>query len=112
MLFDTHLNVEQFAEDEAEVIQRAKDHGVSRIAVVGFDHETITKALEMSKTYEAFTHHWLAPNRSRKLFWRSRRKINSLIQSENVVAMGEMGGLPLDGRSKPVQIEFLEDRFE
>ena len=53
MLFDTHahLNVAQFEEDEAEVIQQANDQGVGRIAVVGFDHETIAKALELSKSY-------------------------------------------------------------
>ena len=109
MLFDTHahLNVEQFAEDEAEVIQRAKDHGVSRIAVVGFDHETIAKALEMSKTYEGIYpiigwHPTEAGSYSDKV----EEKLIHLIQSENVVAMGEMG---LDYHwmedPKPVQIE-------
>src|SRR5699024_4145371 len=109
MLFDTHahLNVEQFAKDEAEVIQRAKDHGVSRMAVVGVDHETIAKALELSKTYEGICPiiRW-HPTEARSYSDEIENKLIHLIQTENVVAMGEMG---LDYHwmedPKPIQIE-------
>lgn len=94
MLFDTHahLNVKQFAEDEAEVIQRAKDHGVSRIAVVGFDHETIAKALELSKTYKGIYPiiGW-HPTEAGSYSDEVEEKLIKLIQTENIVAMGEMG---------------------
>ena len=43
MLFDTHvhLNDEQFNEDLQEVIERAKEAGVSHMVVVGFNRPTI-----------------------------------------------------------------------
>ena len=49
MLFDTHvhLNDDQFAEDMEEVIARAKAAGVEYMVVVGFDRQTIRKALEL-----------------------------------------------------------------
>lgn len=55
MLFDTHthINVKQFNEDVEEVIQRALDHGVTRMSVVGFDFPTIEKALELSDKYDS-----------------------------------------------------------
>lgn len=94
MLFDTHahLNVKQFAEDEAEVIQRAKDHGVSRIAVVGFDHETIAKALKLSKTYKGiYPMVGWHPTEAGSYSDEVEEKLIKLIQTENIVAMGEMG---------------------
>lgn len=94
MLFDTHahLNVKQFAEDEAEVIQRAKDHGVSRIAVVGFDHETIAKALELNKTYKGiYPMVGWHPTEAGSYSDEVEEKLIKLIQTENIVAMGEMG---------------------
>lgn len=94
MLFDTHahLNVEQFAKDEAEVIQRAKDHGVSQIAVVGFDHETIAKALELSKKYKGIYPiiGW-HPTEAGSYSDEVEEKLIDLIQTEKIVAMGEMG---------------------
>jgi TatD DNase family protein len=94
MLFDTHahLNVEQFAEDEAEVIQRAKDHGVSKIAVVGFDHETIAKALELSKTYEGIYPiiGW-HPTEAGSYTDEVEEKLIHLLKTEEIIAMGEMG---------------------
>lgn len=52
-LFDTHahLNALQYKEDLEEVIERAKHEHVETIVVVGFDEETITKAIELAETY-------------------------------------------------------------
>lgn len=54
MLFDTHvhLNADQFEDDVDEVIQRAKDTGVEKMIVVGFDEKTIKKAMKLVETYE------------------------------------------------------------
>lgn len=94
MLFDTHahLNVKQFQEDEAEVIQRAKANGVSQIAVVGFDHPTIAKALELSQNYEGIYPivGW-HPTEAGSYSDEVEEKLIDLIQSKNIVAMGEMG---------------------
>lgn len=52
MIFDTHthLNVEQFKDEIPEVMERARELGVSEMAVVGFDTPTIEKSLELSHT--------------------------------------------------------------
>ncbi|MGJ9385879.1 TatD family hydrolase [Salipaludibacillus sp. CF4.18] len=54
MLFDTHvhLNADQFEEDVEEVIQRAKDTGVEKMVVVGFDEKTINKAMTLVENYD------------------------------------------------------------
>ncbi|WP_210367674.1 TatD family hydrolase [Bacillus sp. REN3] len=54
MLFDTHvhLNAEQYNDDLEEVIDRAKAEGVTNMVVVGFDQETIEKAIELAEKYE------------------------------------------------------------
>ncbi|SDO59276.1 TatD family hydrolase [Alkalicoccus daliensis] len=54
MLIDTHvhLNADQFAEDSAEVIERARAAGVEKMVVVGFDTKTIKLAMELVEEYE------------------------------------------------------------
>ena len=53
MIFDshTHLNAEQFNDDIPETIERAKELGVTKMAVVGFDTPTIEKSLQLSHDY-------------------------------------------------------------
>ena len=93
MIFDTHthLNVEQFAGEEADVIKRAKELAVTRFAVVGFDTPTIEKALQLSETFEEVVAivgwhpveaHAYTPEIENKL-------ITQLTQPK-VVSMGEM----------------------
>lgn len=94
MLFDTHahLNVEQFVEDSEEVIKRAQENGVSKIAVVGFDHETIEKALELSrKHHEIYPIIGWHPTEAGSYTDEVESKLIQLIKKENIVAMGEMG---------------------
>ncbi len=54
MIFDshTHLNAEQFNVDIPETIARAKELGVSEMAVVGFDYPTIKKSLKLSEAHD------------------------------------------------------------
>ena len=57
MLIDTHvhLNDEQYAEDLTEVISRAREAGVDRMFVVGFDTPTIERAMELIEPV-SYTH--------------------------------------------------------
>ena len=48
----THLNAEQFNEDQDEVIQRALDAGVTRMVNVGFNRETIPAQLQLAEKYD------------------------------------------------------------
>lgn len=94
MLFDTHthLNVEQFSEDKLEVIDRAREAGVSKMIVVGFDHETITNAMKLVEEYEflyaAVGWHPVdaIDMTDEDLAW-----IEELAKHPKVVAIGEMG---------------------
>lgn len=94
MLFDTHahLNAEQFNEDLEEVIARAKEAGVTNMVVVGFDSPTITRAMELSESYEFIYacvgwHPVDAIDMTEEdLIW-----IEELAAHPKVVAIGEMG---------------------
>ena len=94
MLFDTHshLNVKQFEQDEGKVIQRAKDNGVSKIAVVGFDYPTIEKAIELSKNYEGIYPiiGW-HPTEAGSYSDEVEEKLTKLVKKEKIIALGEMG---------------------
>ncbi len=94
MLFDTHahLNVKQFEKDEPEVIERAKATGVSRMAIVGFDHNSIAKTLELSKKYTGIYPiiGW-HPTEAGSYSDTVEEQLIHLLQTEDIVAMGEMG---------------------
>ncbi|OIU71572.1 TatD family hydrolase [Rossellomorea aquimaris] len=94
MLFDTHvhLNAEQFNEDLEEVISRAKEAGVGRMVVVGFDRPTIERAMELVGQYEFLyaSIGWHPVDaidmKEEDLAW-----IEELSSHPKVVAIGEMG---------------------
>lgn len=56
MLFDTHvhLNDEQFNDDLEEVMKRAQEAGVEHMVVVGFNRETIERALQIVDKYDFY----------------------------------------------------------
>lgn len=94
MLFDTHthLNVEKFNGEEEEVIKRAIEHDVKRMAVVGFDTPTIQKALELSEKYkEIYSIIGWHPTEAGSYTEEVEEKLIEQLRSPKVVAMGEMG---------------------
>lgn len=88
----THLNAEQFNEDQDEVIQRALDAGVTRIVNVGFNRETIPSSIALAERYDFIysTVGWHPVDaidmRPGDLEW-----IEELCKHEKVVAIGEIG---------------------
>ncbi|WP_335872085.1 TatD family hydrolase [Bacillus sp. 2205SS5-2] len=94
MLFDTHvhLNVDQFNDDLEEVVQRAKEAGVEKMVVVGFDRPTIERAIELVNTYAHLyaSIGWhpvdAVDMKDEDLDW-----IKQLSSHPKVVALGEMG---------------------
>ncbi|MZQ83460.1 YchF/TatD family DNA exonuclease [Paenibacillus sp. 5J-6] len=88
----THLNAEQFQEDQDEVIQRARDAGVTRMVNVGFNRETIPSSIALAEKYDFIysTVGWHPVDaidmKPGDLEW-----IESLCQHEKVVAIGEIG---------------------
>jgi TatD DNase family protein len=94
MLFDTHahLNADQYNEDLEEVMERAREAGVSNIVVVGFDTLTIKRAIELADAHDFIYacvgwHPVDAIDMTEKeLAW-----IEELASHPKVVALGEMG---------------------
>ncbi|WP_147805121.1 TatD family hydrolase [Alkalicoccus halolimnae] len=94
MLIDTHvhLNADQFAEDTEEVIGRAREAGVEKMVVVGFDTKTIQIAMELVEKYDFLyaAVGWHPVDAvdcdEEKLAW-----IEELAAHPKVVAIGETG---------------------
>ena len=94
MLFDTHchLNVDAFEDDLEETIDRAREAGVGRFAVVGFDAPTIEKSLQLSSDYpEIYSIIGWHPTEAGTYTEEVQESLIGLLQKEKVIAMGEMG---------------------
>ncbi|MED4533460.1 TatD family hydrolase [Metabacillus fastidiosus] len=94
MLFDTHahLNALQYENDVEEVIQRALDEGVSEIVVVGFDRETIERAMELIEEYDfIYAAVGWHPVDAIDMTDKDLEWIRELSEHPKVVAIGEMG---------------------
>lgn len=94
MLIDTHvhLNANQYDEDLEAVIERARDAGVDRMFVVGFDTKTIERAMKLIDDYD-FIYAIIGWHpvdaidcTDERLDW-----IESLSQHPKVIGIGEMG---------------------
>lgn len=94
MLFDTHchLNVDAFDEDQEQTILRAREAGVGRFAVVGFDAPTIKKSLALSEQYsDIYSIIGWHPNEASSYTPQVQESLLALLSNEKVVAMGEIG---------------------
>jgi TatD DNase family protein len=94
MLFDTHahLNAIQYEEDIVEVIQRAKSENVSHIVVVGFDKDTIKRAMELTEQYDMiYAAVGWHPVDAIDMTDEDLKWIKELAAHPKVVAIGEMG---------------------
>ncbi|CAN7605121.1 TatD family hydrolase [Rossellomorea sp. LjRoot5] len=116
MLFDTHvhLNAEQFDEDLEEVLSRAREAGVEKMVVVGFDRPTINRAMELIGQYDflyaAIGWHPVdaIDMNDEDLAW-----IEELSQHPKVVAIGEMGlDYHWDKSPKDVQKEVFRKQIQ
>ncbi|MFB8465418.1 TatD family hydrolase [Enterococcus hirae] len=94
MIFDshTHLNAEQFNDDIPETIERAKELGVTKMAVVGFDTPTIEKSLQLSHDYSNIYsiigwHPTAAGSYTKDI----EKKLQEQLTMPKVVALGEIG---------------------
>ncbi|MCC5894275.1 MAG: TatD family hydrolase [Alkalibacterium sp.] len=107
MLFDTHthINVEQFNGEEADVIVRAKEMGVTRMAIVGFDTPTIKKAFELAHAYDGlYAIIGWHPTEAATYSDQVEEQLISQLSDDTVVAMGEMGlDYYWDTAPRPVQ---------
>jgi TatD DNase family protein len=116
VLFDTHvhLNADQFEEDVEQVIKRAKEVGVDKMVVVGFDRKTIEKAMKLVETFEGLyaSVGWHPVDAidmtDEDLVW-----IEELTGHPKVVALGEMGlDYYWDKSPKEVQKEVFRKQIQ
>ncbi|MEC0228878.1 MULTISPECIES: TatD family hydrolase [Paenibacillus] len=88
----THLNAEQFNEDQDEVIQRALDAGVTRMVNVGFNRETIPSSIALAERYDfIYTTVGWHPVDAIDMMPGDLEWIEELCKHEKVVAIGEIG---------------------
>lgn len=102
-MFDTHchLNFSRFRRNLSEVIQRAKDAGVSHIVVPGTGVESSKKAVEIAETYDnvyaavgIHPHHvfdMMKTLNSKSETLKSIQEIENLLVHPKVMAIGEVG---------------------
>lgn len=115
MLIDTHvhLNDEQYAEDLTEVISRAREAGVDRMFVVGFDTPTIERAMELIEQYD-FIYGIIGWHPVDAIDFTDERLqwIEELSQHPKVIGIGEMGlDYHWDKSPADVQKTYLESKL-
>ena len=93
-IFDTHthLNVDNFAGKESEEIAFARELGVTKMNIVGFDAETIEKSLALSRQYDELysTIGW-HPTEAGSYTQEVEDMLVSHLHDPKVSALGEIG---------------------
>ena len=93
-IFDTHthLNVDNFAGKESEEIAFARELGVTKMNIVGFDAETIEKSLALSRQYDELysTIGW-HPTEAGSYTPEVEDMLISHLHDPKVIALGEIG---------------------
>lgn len=93
-IFDTHthLNVEEFFKREAAEIDLAREFGVTRMNLVGFDRPTIERALELVTRYDSLyaTLGW-HPTEAGTYSEEVEAYLLEKLAHPKVVALGEIG---------------------
>ena len=94
MLVDTHvhLNSKKFKDNLPQVISRAHDAGVELMIVVGYDHETNLKAIELAEKY-SFIYATVGyhPTDARHVKESDYEILIKQLKHEKVVGIGECG---------------------
>jgi len=94
MLIDTHvhLNDRRFRDDLKEVIHRAREAGVSKMIVVGYDQLTNKKAIELAEKYDfIFASCGFHPTIAKEIKDEDWSKLRGQLSHPKVVAVGECG---------------------
>lgn len=95
MLFNTHSHVDtnrQFSHDRDEVVQRAKEMGVSRLMVVGYDRAAIPVSVAFAERHDwVFAAVGIHPTDALQWDDQAREEIRSAAGNPKVRAIGEIG---------------------
>ena len=93
MIFDshTHLNAEQFKGEEAAVVKRAQELGVTKMAVVGFDAAPIAQTLELNQQFPVYSIIGWHPTEAGSYTKAVEKQLEQQLTLPKVVAYGEIG---------------------
>lgn len=115
MFIDSHAHIDgpEFDADRDQIIERAKSAGVSAILNVGTGDPhagVFERAIEVGKKYECvYTAIGTHPHDARFYDDKAEEKIKSLVQSERVLAWGEIGlDFHYDNSPRDVQVEVFK----
>jgi TatD DNase family protein len=96
-MIDTHAHIylPEFANDQAGMIQRAKDAGVKKILMPGIDHEVIDDMMKLAETEKGFCYAMMGlhPCSVKEQFEKELSIVAQHFANENhqFVAVGECG---------------------
>jgi len=94
MLVDSHchLNDPKLGEDRDEVIQRARDAGVTAMVCVGYDIQSSRRAIDIANSYDdVYAAIGVHPHDAKTVTPRDLDELARLADSAKVVAIGEIG---------------------
>ena len=94
MLFDTHvhLNSKMYKDDLEEVIKRALEAGVTRMAVIGFDAASNKRAIDLAEQYEfIYAVVGIHPSDAKSATEAGWDILREQLKHPKVVALGECG---------------------
>jgi TatD DNase family protein len=94
MLIDTHChyNHDAFDADRAEAIQRAREAGVGRAVVIGYDLASSEWAVRLTEEFaELYAAVGIHPNDAAEATPEGLRRLEALAAHPRVVALGEIG---------------------
>jgi len=116
MLFDTHVHLTawQYKEDLGEVITRALEAGVTRMAVIGFDESSNAQAIKLAETYDCiYAVVGIHPSDAKSATAKSWEVIKTQLTHPKVVAIGECGfDYYHDTTFNDIQREVFEKQLE
>ncbi|WP_299012593.1 TatD family hydrolase [uncultured Polaribacter sp.] len=89
----THLYAEEFKEDQAAMMQRAKDAGVSRFFVPAIDSSCTTSMLQLEKDFpeSVFLMMGLHPTYVKENYLEELAHVKEWLDKKNFYAIGEIG---------------------
>jgi TatD DNase family protein len=118
-LVDTHchLDFDRFDQDRDEVIQRAKNNGVTRIVVPGIDLETSRRAMALADQYQGiYAAVGIHPNSilpGPRALEDTMKQVEELANYPKVVAIGEFGlDYHWDKHPHPVQHRWMRRQLD
>lgn len=110
----SHLNDQIFQDNIKEVIQKAKEKGVKKIFVVGYDLDSSLKALKLANSFEdIYAILGIHPIESLKIKKEDLSKLEELLKHPKVIALGEIGlDYFKDKNNQQIQKKFFELQLE